>query len=131
MYAGRDDLAKTTKKRYQDVRTDAGTYCIQSLSDRERSQVEAFLVDEDGNVNTDRRQLMKARWLVASLVDGDEKSSRLYTDDEVELVANFDSKVTNQIVDAVFDLNGLTSGDIEELEKNYLPTDSDDSSPTG
>ncbi len=122
-YAGRDAILATMKKRYRDVPTRIGTVCIESLSSAQRTDCESFVLDENGDVDKSKYPQAKARWVVESVVSSPDDPVKEYTVADVEAVSKTDAGVIDAIVDAIYELNGVTDADRDAMEKNSGQTE--------
>ncbi len=117
----RDALLGVAKRRYATVEVDGlGKVRIRSLTELERSRIEASLRDKKGNLSGNRMIDLKCRMIVETLVDGD--GNLLFTNADIERIRQQDSKVTNTLTDAIQAHVGFTDEDMEDLEKNCEPT---------
>lgn len=63
----------------------------------------------------------------AALSICDEKGVRLFSDDEISILAKKSAKVISRIAEAAQRLSGFTKKDMEELEKNSVEAQPEDS----
>lgn len=96
---------------------------IQSMSASDRSRYEASM-DFDPMGNARDRHNIQAKLAVRVLVDAGGK--RVFTDEDLEHVAELNSAAVQHIFNVGAELNGLTKESLAELEKNSEspPTDS-------
>lgn len=90
-----------------------GEVVLQEMSGAQRDAWEQSLQarDKNGNlVNT------RAKLVVATLVNED--GTRVFSDDDVDLVGGLPSGVLDRICDAALRLNHLRPEDVEEAKKN-------------
>ncbi len=116
-FATRDAFLGPAKRRFTDVEIETlGKVRIRSLTELERSKFEASMRAKNGEVSNVKLVDMKARLIVLCVVDGE--GNPLLTHRDIDQLLQQDSKVTNELVDAIQAHCGFTKTDIEELEKN-------------
>ena len=117
----RSALIKHSQRRYQFVDVPGvGTARIQSLTEAERSAIEYSVAYTDGDEKEQAARRLKARWIVATLVNDD--GDRVFTDNDVEFVNTIDSAIVSRLIDSIWDHVGVTKDDQEALEKNLETT---------
>jgi hypothetical protein len=111
----REDLLKFKARRYVEVAADwiepGKRVRIQSITERERAELEKAVTDGDGSV--------RARVIVATVVDS--AGNRIFTDDHVDMIDSLDSQITGALFDAISDhcdMGGDRLGKIEAHVKN-------------
>lgn len=115
--ATREQLLGATKRRYRLVNVpDLGEFRIQSLTERERSNYEASLLDRKGGVVKDRMLSSRRRLIALTLVD--DVGNRLLGEADVDKLEDLDSGVTVLLWEAARDHCGFTDQDIEEAVGN-------------
>lgn len=112
----RADLLKFKTRRYAEVPADwiapGKRVRIQSMTERERAELEKAVTDGDG-------ASVRALVIVATLVDS--QGHRIFTDDHVDMIDSLDSQVTGALFDAISehcDMQGDRLGRIEDHVKN-------------
>ena len=93
-----------------------GSVCIKLMSGKDRDSLEdeLYSVLDTGKVQYNRKNA-RSKMLVRCLVDG--KGKRLFTDAEVEELAEKSSAVIVRLYDIATKHNELSDKDIAELEK--------------
>jgi hypothetical protein len=110
MNLDKDDLIPFAKRRVVEAQWCGKKVWIQSLTEGERAQLEAAVLEDKG-------ASLRASVIVQTLVD--ESGRRLFSDDAVDLafVQSLDSRVTSEIYEQVDAHCGQTGkGSQEELE---------------
>lgn len=125
-YANAADLLGS-KRRFDVVHVSGRTVRIQSLSELEKSEIDAAAIDyKKGAVKRQAAQLSRARLICACVVDGE--GNRVFdTDDRtVRKVAHeMDSRDSDQIYRACVSHVGGIEDDFEELVGNSAETTGD------
>tara|TARA_R110000765_G_C18788282_1_gene592240 strand:+ start:160 stop:561 length:402 start_codon:yes stop_codon:yes gene_type:complete len=102
------------------------SYRIKSLSERERNEYEARLINpKTGAVKVDRLKLAKVSLIVLCVVDSD--GNRVFTDSQTRDLLEIDSAITNSLHEQINDHVGFSDGDVDKLVKNSEATAGDDS----
>jgi hypothetical protein len=113
----RDALLGAAVRRFAEVDIDGlGRARIRSLTELERSRIEASMRDKKGQLSSSRMVDLKCRLIVDAVVDAE--SNPLFTNSDIERIRQQDSKVTNALVEAIQAHCGWSDSDLEELEKN-------------
>lgn len=104
---------------------ECGVY-VRIMTAAERDSFEAGI-----NVGNGERNLNNLRARLCVLCVVDEKGNRLFRGEaDTKMLGEKSSKAINRIFDAARKHNGMTEGDVEELEKNSLSSqDANSSSP--
>ncbi len=113
-------LLGPVKRRFEIVPTDVGNVRIQSFTELQRSRIEASTKDKNGNSNANKALDLKCRLVVEAVVDADDR--QVYTNSDIERLRQQDSRVINQLADAILKHCGFSDTDVEELEKNCAAT---------
>ncbi len=114
---GRDALLGAPARRFAEVAIEGlGRVRIRSLTELERSRIEASMRDKKGNLSSSRMVDLKCRLIVDSVVDGE--GNPLFTNSDIDRIRQQDSKVTNSLVEAIQAHCGWSDSDLEDLEKN-------------
>lgn len=112
-----DALLGAAPRRFATVSIESlGNVRIRSLTELERSRIEASMRDKKGQVAGAKILDLKCRMIVECLVDAN--GNQLFTNKDIERIRQQDSKVTNAIVDAIQAHCGWTDDDVEDIEKN-------------
>lgn len=113
----RDALLGAAVRRFAVVEIEGlGNVRIRSMTELERSRLEASIRDKKGNLSSSRMVDLKCRMIVDSVVD--ENGNPLFTNRDIDQIRQQDSKVTNALVDAIQKHCGWSDEDLEDLEKN-------------
>lgn len=104
-------------------------YRIRSLSERERNEFEAKLMNpKTGAVKVDRLKLAKVGLIAMCIVDID--GNRVFTDAQAKELLDVDSAITDSLHEQISDFVGFSDGDVDKLVKNSGTT-AKGGSPTG
>ena len=121
----RNTFLQPAKRRYADVSIkDFGNVRIQSLTERERSKLEASQLDKNGRNDPRKAALFKSRLIAAVVVDSD--GNLLLTGGDLDAILSMDATVTAKIFDAAVEHCGFSTTDVEELAGNSEATDDAD-----
>src|SRR5689334_16797022 len=99
-------LLGPAKRRYKVVDTDVGKVRIQSFTELQRSRIEASTKDKDGKLSANKTLDLKCRLLVEGVVN--DEGTQVYTNNDIERLRQQDSRVINQIADAILDHCGFS-----------------------
>lgn len=125
-FVTRDMLLRPHPRRFTVVDVPGwGRVRIRSLTELERSRFEASIRDKNGQVSNTKLVDLKCRLIVLCVVDGD--GNQILTNADIDVLRNQDARVTNALVDAIQGHCGITSDDIEDMEKNLGATAAGDS----
>jgi len=106
-------LAKC-ERRYREVPIGGGECCrIQSLTERERADIEFRLLNSKGSVDVRKLPENKLRTLCACMVDGE--GNRLFADNEWSQLEALDSGVIAKVYSACLEHIGFEDAEVEEL----------------
>lgn len=118
----REDLVQFAKRRHTEVPflQTGKKVRIQSLTERERAELESAIVERKGGS-------LRARIIAKSVVDEDGK--RIFSDDDIPFIESLDSQVTSELYDAIDQHCGVIRGqdDLETIGKNSEEIPEDDS----
>ena len=118
---GRDALLGAAPRRFVTVEIEnLGNVRIRSLTELERSRIEASMRDKKGNLSSSRMLDLKCRLIVDCVVDAN--GNPLFTNSDIDRIRQQDSKVTNELVDAIQAHCGWSDEDLEDVEKNSAAT---------
>ena len=114
----RDQLIAKAKRRYQEFMVpNFGTVRIRSLTERERSNYEAEMLDSKGN--TRKVKLIQARRRLIALTVVDSTGELLLNQpDDVKGLEDQDGSITDAIFEQAMLHCGIKENDIEVLVKN-------------
>lgn len=117
----REALLGPAKRRFATVEiAGLGKIRIRSLTELERSRIEASVRDKKGQLSGTKLVDLKCQLIVETLVD--EQGNPLFTKSDIERIRQQDSKITNEIADAINKHVGFSDEDLENLEKNSEAT---------
>jgi len=120
-FATRELLTQRTPRRFTAVPIDGwGTVRIRSLTELERSRFEATIRDKTGQVSSVRMIDLKCRLIVLCVVDAE--GNQILQDADITSLREQDSKLTNQLVEAIQSHCGYSDADLGDLEKNLGQT---------
>ncbi len=120
---GAEDLA------FEDVDVPewGGTVRVQSMTGKDRDSFEStiiVMVGPPGNQQSQQDRVnMRAKLCAACIVDAD--GSLLFTVQDIEALGRKSAKGLQRVFDVAQSINGFTKADIEELEENSEPVQSD------
>ena len=113
----KDALLGAAKRRFAVMPIDGlGNVRIRSLTELERSRLEASVRDKKGNLSSAKMLDLKCRLIVLCVVD--EQGNQLFTNSDIERLGQQDSRITNALVEAIQTHCGWSEGDLEAIEKN-------------
>lgn len=93
-----------------------GSVRLRSLTELERSRIEASIRDKKGQVSSAKMLDLKCRLIVETVVDA--QGNQVFKNSDIEKIRQQDSKVTNALSDAINAHVGITDEDLEDIEKN-------------
>lgn len=117
--ATREQLIGLCKRRYVEVEIPEleATVRIQSLSEKEKSDYETRLISKNGRGILKDRLADATRRLIALCVV-DQNGSRLFSNNDLSVIAEMDSFVSSRIYEACQEHCGFNKQDIETAVKN-------------
>ena len=128
MIVNREDFRSRTERRYtSEPIPEFGDVRIRSLTERERSGLEASQLTEEGAWSREDSVHMRVRWIVLCVVDQD--GERIFADGDTRWLEQVDSAITNALFDSIRRHVGVSDQDVESLVKNSEPME-DDNSPS-
>lgn len=102
-----------------------GSVLVRGLTGRERDAYEATIISQRG---TDMKMNLvnaRAKLVSRAIVDADGKP--LFGDEDVALLANKSAAAIERVFNVAQKLSGMSKDDLEDLTKNSLSSQSDDS----
>lgn len=112
----KDALLGAPKRRFATIEiADLGKVRIRSLTEGERSRIEASMMGKGGEINSNKLADLKCRMIVECVVDDD--GNQVYTNTDIDRLRQQDCKVTNDISNAIEAHCGFSKADLENLEK--------------
>ena len=99
-----------------------GSVFVRSVTCSERDDLEMQFVNKKESKD---KMLFRAMWVVATCVDAD--GNRLFTEADIDTLGTKSGKAMGRIFNKAQELSGMSDKDVEELEKNFGATTSDDS----
>ena len=113
----KDALLGAAKRRFAVMPIDGlGNVRIRSLTELERSRLEASVRDKKGNLSSAKMLDLKCRLIVLCVVD--EQGNQLFTNSDIERLGQQDSRITNALAEAIQTHCGWSERDLEAIEKN-------------
>ncbi len=110
-------LLGATVRRFATVPIEGvGKVRFRSLTELERSRMEASIRDKRGQVSGSKMLDLKCRMIVETVVD--DNGNPVYSNSDIERIRQQDSKITNAIAEAAQAHVGISDEDLEDLEKN-------------
>lgn len=121
----REELLKKCKRTWRDVPLPTGgSVRIQSLSERERSDYEAGVLDERGRIHKDGLREARRRLIALSVID--DKGVQLFDmNGDLEHIAELNAADADAIYSAAREHSGFDVDDVEESVKNSSDTPAD------
>lgn len=117
-FATRERLMQPHKRRYGETSVpDYGRFCGRSLTERERSAWEWAVRAADGHIVARKMLDQKCRLITIVYVDPNTKEL-LFNENDIPQIREWDSLLTNALVDFALKHCGISPATIEELEKN-------------
>ncbi len=89
---------------------------VRGLTAEERDKFEASILEGQGRNARVRMENIRAKLVALAVVD--EEGNRLFTDDDVALLAKKSAAAVQRVFDVAMRLSGLTEEAVEELAKN-------------
>jgi hypothetical protein len=116
-YVTREQMITPTPRQYKDIYIEGlGKVEIQTITELERSRMEAPNYPKKGTVNVDKLGDARCRLVVVGL------SKPQLTMADVQYLRQKDSRIINELADEIGRHCGISQADMEELEKNFEPT---------
>lgn len=113
----RDALLGPAKRRFATVEiADLGKVRIRSLTEGERSRIEASMCGKDGKPSLSKMLDLKCRFIVDCVVDAD--GNQLFSNSDISSIRQQDSRITNALVEAIEAHCGWSERNLESIEKN-------------
>lgn len=124
-FLSREALLAKTPRRYDVVALPirGGKVRIQSLTERERAKFERDNQGKDGKTSGKSLETVRRRLMILAVVDG--QGNRLLLDEDLPVLAEWDSADVNAVCDAVSAHCGFTDEDLESIAKNSEATAAD------
>jgi hypothetical protein len=123
-FATRDQFIGASPRTFRNVEVEGlGKVRIRSITELERAKMEAPNYTKKGTINLDKLGDARCRLIVAAVVDGE--GNPILTNNDVQFLRNKDSKIINQLAEAIGEHCGISEKDMEEIEKNSPAPDSD------
>ena len=112
-YVTRDQMIAPTERATKDIEVPGlGKVQIQTITELERSRMEAPNYTKRGTVNVEKLGDARCRLVVAGVAN-----PRL-TNNDVQYLRNKDSRIINYLADEIAKHCGITAADMEDIEKN-------------
>jgi len=126
-YLGRNEILSAADLIYEDIDVPewGGLVRICSLSGADRDAWEMSLMKHPGESKEVDLQNMRARLVAKSVVD--ETGKRIFSDTDVIGLGKKSARALMRVFDAAVKLNAVSEADIEEIEKNSVSGQSNDS----
>jgi hypothetical protein len=102
-----------------------GEVLVRGLTGLERDAFEASVVEQKGKKTELNLRNVRARFVALSVVD--EQGERVFADADVLRLGRKSSRALQRVWEKARELSGLTDEDVEELAKNSVSDQSDDS----
>jgi hypothetical protein len=116
----REELLSPATRRYEDFQTyDGRQFRVRSLTERERSEFEAAILDGNGRPKRDRLVAARRRLICMTLVGPDnELLFSQYDDKAMNALAEQDGRLMDDIYEAAATHCGIKNSDVEAIAKN-------------
>lgn len=117
MLLNKDQIMKADDLPFRDIDVPewGGSVRVRTMTGGERDAFEAQIYDADSNGVRLNRDNFRAKLLTKVLVD--DTGTRLFSDKEILLLSNKSAKAIQKLFDAAQELNGLSVGEQEAVEK--------------
>lgn len=102
-----------------------GLVLVRGLTAAQRGQFTAAIYEQRGKQQVVKLQDIQVRLCALSIVD--EHGKRIFSDNDLALLAGKSAAALQHVFEAAQRLSGLSNEDVEELTKNSDETQSDDS----
>lgn len=124
MLLTREQLMKPAERRYETFQAADGSYFrVRSITERERSEFEASILDGKGNAKRDKLLSARRRLIMLTLVD---EQNRLlfgqHDDAALAALADQDGRLMDSIYEAAARHCGIKDSDVEAIAKNSPAT---------
>jgi hypothetical protein len=115
MILTREQLLEKSKRRLIDVTlSDGAVVKLQSLTEIERAEYNAEMLDADGAVDKEQFKYGTVKLLARMIVD--ENGKRMFHDSEWPIIAELDSLVTEELGDAARNHIGFNRADAKKSQ---------------
>lgn len=104
-----------------------GEVCIRSITAAERGLIEAAAATYKESKGKDASFARTFTVKILAMALCDEEGKRLFADDEISQLAQKNAKVVARLAEIAQRLSGFAKEDLEELERNLLPAQAEDS----
>jgi hypothetical protein len=102
-----------------------GAVLVRGMTGAERDRYEATVVQQNGKSTKVNMRNARARLVVMTVVDEDGK--HLFSEADIESLSEKNAAALDRIFSVASRLSGIGDKDLDELSKNSLPGQSDDS----
>jgi hypothetical protein len=116
MLATRNQLLGLTARRYKTVEIGGLSFRIRNLSEQEKSDYEASVLNSDAKYSLGQIRRQRRRLIALCLVD--DAGDQLLRPDDAESLKGIDGAMTSRLFDACREHCGFEDGDLEDLVKN-------------
>jgi hypothetical protein len=114
----RELALQQAKRQYQDFRLSNGMVArVRSLTERERADYEAGLLDPKGGFNKDRLLSARRRLVCMTLVEPT-TNELAFSINEEHLLADLNGKFVEDLYQAAKSICGISDSDVEAIVKN-------------
>jgi len=125
MILTRGELLGLTTRRYRLVHLPDGDVRIRSLTESEKTDFEASILNTKGDYSLSKMKAQRRRLIALCLVD--DKHNLLLQPGDEELLKNIDGAIASRLYDECREHCGFEEGDIEDLVKNSASVPANDS----
>ena len=112
----RDQLLGLVQRRYRTIELAGLRFRIRNLTDAEKSDFEASVLNSEAKYSLGRIRQQRRRLICLCLVD--DRNEPLMRPEDSEQLRAIDGAITSRLYDACREHCGFEEGDLEELVKN-------------
>jgi hypothetical protein len=123
----RDLILKADDLETRDVEVPewGGTVRVRALTGTERDSLEASTIEGKGKNKDVNLQNFRAKLCVRAIID--ENGQRIFEDADIVALGRKSSGALSKVYNAAAELSGISDKDVDELTKNSVSDQSDDS----
>jgi hypothetical protein len=116
-FVTREQLLAPMKRIYKEIEIEGlGKVRIRNISEAERARMEAPNYTKKGTLNLEKLGDARCRLIVAAVVDVD--GNPILTNSDVQHLRANDSRIINELSEAIGEHCGISQQDMEDIEKN-------------
>jgi len=123
----REQILKADDIKTEEVQVPewGGSVLVRGMTGAERDRYEAAVVEQNGKNTKVNMRNARARLMTMTVVD--EKGNKLFTQADIETLGQKSAAALQRVFEVATRLAGIGDEDLDELSKNSLPGQSEDS----